>query len=513
MEEIDDTLENFMVNRATEIARTARARGFRRYEDFENSLLRRMEVADELARVRHPSDHTSTRKAPYDPEKWFCQGSMVFSRVEARKTNRGSEHLDGADFCPGNLRTEPNSVTGGRPFVPPFHSLEGMVIDEQQPSKRLDDINLDRWWSCDTRAGRYKQPVAEWAKRDRIYQFLAALPDVSQAEEQAGVGPGHHYYRAGTAEQVELDEDTRPGPSWQRSQEKGKRKRADEESLVLQGTKRTRMGQSPSYSPQDNLDAGYQSGYESSDAQPTPYEDISQDSQDARARETRKRQRDDDEAVPDQGNKRVRSDQYWPSETQSAPAMVDLVRRGKPRTALDRSIEEEIQSLQDDAVEGQRLPDNHIARDPKDTRKERSGRGSTDSQRSPRESANTSPRGVTQAPTMKHTTRKRPVDKAIPFWQREALKEPRNTRSKKKDTFFALDQKGKIEAVVSRILKQATTQTRSQQQEEHFELDTKSQPVVAPRQRMKDAVRGANMRDESRKKASQSRRIPRSVQR
>ncbi|KAI4196157.1 MAG: hypothetical protein LQ350_006741 [Teloschistes chrysophthalmus] len=343
----------------------------------------------------------------YDPKKCKCEGG----------------HTGEDFFCPGNLQSRSNSANG-TPMHSPWHDeIMGLVIDEQQPSRRMNDIELESYWSWDSEGESHQQSVASWVTRDPEYRMLAGLSNLSGTEGQSGVGPG----------------------------QRSKRKRGPDEGPELPSSKRSRIDQSPQ--GQSSLDNSPHDRFEMRGTEPNPL-------QDTRAGEKRKRPRDDVGTGPDHGVTRARPGQ----------------------TALDRLIREEIESMQVEDSEGpEGLPGadgRHQSMAPrsKDTRQERSGRGIVGNQVSPRASATPSPRGVTPAPSMKRAWGKRQVDSAM---QRQALKEPRKTRSKKTGTFFALNQKGKLEAVVSRILQQTTTQTRSQKQVEHFELNGKGQPAVA----------------------------------
>lgn len=307
-----------------------------------------------------------------------------------------------------------------------------------------------------------QQPVADWVLENRTFRDLAGLPDLSRAEGQSGVGSG----------------------------QRRKRKRGADKGPESQSTKRSRTEQSPQL--QSSLDSSRHKGYEMRGTQPNPF-------QDTRAREERKRPRDDVGTGPGHDITRARTDQ----------AAMNSARGTKSKTALDRLIREEAQSMHVEmAEEMEGLPGEYGRHNPMATRsrQERSGRRIVGNQGSLR-AATPSLRESTPVPTWKCGVRKRQVDSAITPWQRQALKEPRKTRSKKTGTFFALNQKGKLEAAVSRMLKQTTAQTRSQNQVEHLELNGKGQPAVAPMQRM----RGANMQDQPQRNVAHSGRTRRSV--
>ncbi|KAL9579779.1 MAG: hypothetical protein Q9212_004902 [Teloschistes hypoglaucus] len=376
----------------------------------------------------------------YDPKKCGCKGPIILPHVKPSKANEVSDgHISEDFFCPGNLQSPANSRIGTSMYSHWHDEIMGLAIDDQQPSRRLNDIELDRHWSYDSEGRSDQQSVASWAQRDPLYRIVAGLPDLSVAEGQSGVGPG----------------------------QKSKRKRGPDEGPELQSTKRSRTDQSPQ--AQSPLDNRRHEGLEMRGTQPNPL-------QDTRAGEKRKRPREDVGTGPDHGLRRARTGQ----------ATIDSARETRAETTLDRLVREEIESMQVEDAEGtEGLPDadgRHQSMAPrsKNARQERSGRGIVGNQASPRASAIPSPRGVTPAPSKKRAGRKGQVDSGIPAWQRQALKEPRKTRSKKTGTFFALNQEGKLEAVVSRILRQTTTQTRSQKQVEHFELNGKGQPAVAP---------------------------------
>lgn len=98
--------------------------------------------------IKENSAHMDRKKGPdYDPEKCDCKGPMVHPHMRLSEADKVSdEHID-EDFCPGNLRSPPNSISCKFMHSHWHKGIMGLVIDEQQPSRRFNDIQLDRWWS------------------------------------------------------------------------------------------------------------------------------------------------------------------------------------------------------------------------------------------------------------------------------------------------------------------------------------------------------------------------------
>ncbi|KAL8689958.1 MAG: hypothetical protein Q9218_004490 [Villophora microphyllina] len=375
---------------------------------------------------------------------------------------------------------------------------------------------------------------------------------------QANLGADHHDQAQNTDKQLGPDKNIRQGSLGPRSKENKKRKQNDKEPW---------MDLSLPYVTQVSAAVRYEDqSTQGTDIQPNLDKDVHQESIEIRSRETTERNCSDEESSQDSCNERAKTHLSPPPEILGAPA-VKTAACGKKPKAVQRlvGVEEKVNQSMEDQERARKqtvidhahhLRQKSIARQRNDTWQDRGGRighvshpaqdsqdtamqldpdgsvfqGSSNppsaeprqrihddddavqyhSKKRPRKDL--SPPGETlHAPKMEQTTsQRRPRRKfndAVSVWHRAALKESRKTRSSKETNLYAFNQQSnKLEMVVARILTKFARQTRSQKQEEHFELVDKEQPVAVPSGR----TQAANVEDKAESKALPSQRKKRS---
>ncbi|KAL8997801.1 MAG: hypothetical protein Q9188_006240 [Gyalolechia gomerana] len=153
-------------------AQVAREKGFAIYEDLLEAEFKKFGETLKARLKRHREDgeqmgedapkRKAARRHKHSPEPWYRP-----------KRCRCTNHMT-PGFCEANLKTPPGSMTG---FSAEWDEaqrpkLENLVVDEQEPSKRLSDAELDLVWSYDEPEAYNPRGFPAWAKKDEVTLHL-----------------------------------------------------------------------------------------------------------------------------------------------------------------------------------------------------------------------------------------------------------------------------------------------------------------------------------------------------
>ncbi|KAL8711862.1 MAG: hypothetical protein Q9220_003806 [cf. Caloplaca sp. 1 TL-2023] len=231
---IKRSLEKMHASTRERATQKAHENGFATLEDYANHLHKRSHARwqiheERLRKERLQYQNTGSPvldRGLLDDEP---REDDLHPRFDSKKC-KCREHL--GLFCPGNLRTVPNSLDGfaGELDQERRPKINELVVDPRRPSKRLPETDLDLLWSANSQEKRYKLALPPWAGQEKVTQFAISGPTPGHVEhhEERGQIPDHMDVDHAVAPDVEAPQNhtqiaTESNPANKNSQKRGRK--------------------------------------------------------------------------------------------------------------------------------------------------------------------------------------------------------------------------------------------------------------------------------------------------